>query len=161
MEYSLYYLNKQANLNNLKIKELIDNLNLIGFEVDDVFEEKLPTNPLINDIRLLIEIPSNRQDLLNEKLFLKEISTIFLLQTYNLWKKVKINYDFLLDTHLLKYKEQPIKYINSDLNDILIYKFNLENCFLKTSPLWIQQKLKNRGVSINNNINDYSIFINL
>ena len=135
MEYSLYYLNKQANLNNLKIKELIDNLNLIGFEVDDVFEEKLPTNPLINDIRLLIEIPSNRQDLLNEKLFLKEISTIFLLQTYNLWKKVKINYDFLLHTHLLKYKEQSIKYINSDLNDILIYKFNLENCFLKTSPL--------------------------
>ena len=155
MEYSLYYLNKQANLNNLKIKELIDNLNLIGFEVDDVFEEQLPTNPLINDIRLLIEIPSNRQDLLNEKLFLKEISTIFLLQTYNLWKKVKINYDFLLDTHLLKYKEQPIKYINSDLNDILIYKFNLENCFLKTSPHQIQQKLKNRGVSINNNINDY------
>ena len=89
MEYSLYYLNKQANLNNLKINEIIDNLNLIGFEVDDVFEEQLPTNPLINDTRLLIEIPSNRQDLLNEKLFLKEISTIFSLETYDLWRNLK------------------------------------------------------------------------
>ena len=55
----------------------------------------------------------------------------------------------------MKYKEQPIKYINSSLNDILIYKFKLENCFIKSTPLWIQQKLQNRGLKVTNNINDY------
>lgn len=155
MEYSLYYLNKQANLNNLQISELIDKLNLIGFEVDDIFEEPLVTNPLLNDTRLLIEIPSNRQDLLNEKLFLKEISTIFSLKTYDLWKSVKTNYNFLLDEYAEKYTEQSIKKINSNLNDILVYKFKLENCFNKMTPLWIQQKLQNRGISATNSINDF------
>ena len=155
MEYSLYYLNKQANLNNLQINELIDKLNLIGFEVDDIFEESLVTNPLLNDTRLLIEIPSNRQDLLNEKLFLKEISTIFSLKTYDLWKSVKTNYSFLLYEYAEKYSEQSIKKINSNLNDILVYKFKLENCFNKMTPLWIQQKLQNRGIFATNSINDF------
>ena len=84
MEYSLYYLNKQAKLKDLKITEIIDKLNLIGFEVDDIFEESVMTNKFLNDTRLLIEIPSNRQDLLNEKLFLHEMSTIFMLEVYKI-----------------------------------------------------------------------------
>ena len=75
MEYSLYYLNKQAQLKDLKITEIIDKLNLIGFEVDDIFNETVLTNKFLKDTRLLIETPSNRQDLLNEKLFLDEITT--------------------------------------------------------------------------------------
>ena len=54
MEYSLYYLNKQAELKDLKITEITDKLNLIGFEVDDIFEESVLTNKFLNDTRLLI-----------------------------------------------------------------------------------------------------------
>ena len=104
MEYSLYYLNKHANLKNLKVNEIIDKLNLIGFEVDDIFEEQVITNHLLNDTRLLIEIPSNRQDLLNEKLFLQELSTIFSLETYDLWRNLRTNYDPLINKYSLKYK---------------------------------------------------------
>lgn len=155
MEYSLYYLNKQANLKNLKVNEIIDKLNLIGFEVDDIFEEHVLTNHLLNDTRLLIEIPSNRQDLLNEKLFLQEVSTIFSLDAYHLWKSLKTNYNFLINKYLFKYTEQTITKIDSNLKDILVYKFKLENCFIKSTPLWIQQKLQNRGLEVTNTIIDY------
>ncbi len=155
MEYSLYYLNKQANLKNLKITEIIDKLNLIGFEVDDIYNEPLLTNDLLNDTRLLIEIPSNRQDLLNEKFFLNEISTIFSVDIYKVWNRLQIKYSFLIENRKHKYINLPINQINSDLKDILIYKFELENCFTKKSPQWIQQKLKNRGVSPLNDLNDF------
>ena len=72
MEYSLYTLNKVANLESLTISEIIDRLNLIGFEVDEVFNEKLNTNKFIDNTRLLIKIPPNREDLLCEVNFLKE-----------------------------------------------------------------------------------------
>jgi hypothetical protein len=90
MEYSLYRLNKCANLNKINLSDIVDKLNLIGFEVDDIFNERLLTNKFINNIRLLIEVPSNRQDLLNEQLFLKELATIFLFEVYELWKTLKI-----------------------------------------------------------------------
>ena len=40
MEYSLQTLNKKAKLNELRVQEIIDKLNLIGLEVDDSFKEK-------------------------------------------------------------------------------------------------------------------------
>ena len=73
MEYSLYQLNKYAKLNDINLSDIVDRLNLIGFEVDDIFYERCTTDKFINNIRLLIEIPSNREDLLNEQLFLKEL----------------------------------------------------------------------------------------
>ena len=155
MEYSLYYLNKQAKLKDLKITEIIDKLNLIGFEVDDIFEESVMTNKFLNDTRLLIEIPSNRQDLLNEKLFLHEKSTIFMLEVYKIWKVLQPNYSFILNQHNKKHSKQIVKQIESSLNHILVYKFELENCFVKKSPLWIQQKLQNRGLESFNNLDDF------
>lgn len=155
MEYSLYYLNKQAKLKDLKITEIIDKLNLIGFEVDETFEDNVLTNKFLKDIRLLIEIPSNRQDLLNEKLFLREMSTIFMLDVHKIWNKLQPNYFFLLDQQHRKHSTQSVKQIDSTINGILVYKLELENCFNKKSPLWIQQKLKNRGVETFNNLDDF------
>ena len=155
MEYSLYYLNKQAQLKDLKITEIIDKLNLIGFEVDDIFNETVLTNKFLKDTRLLIETPSNRQDLLNEKLFLDEISTIFMLDVHKIWNKLYPTYSFLLEQQQKKVAKQNVKHIDSSINDILVYKFELENCFIKKSPLWIQQKLKNRGIESSNTLDDF------
>ena len=155
MEYSLYYLNKQAKLNDLKITEIVDKLNLIGFEVDDIFEEPVMTNHFLKDTRLLIEIPSNRQDILNEKLFLREISTIFFLDVYKIWDTLKPNYKLLLAKQNKKQLERQVKVIESNLNDILVYKFELENCFIKKVPLWVQQKLQNRGINLSNTLDDF------
>ena len=120
---------------------------MIGFEVDDIFEESVMTNKFLNDTRLLIEIPSNRQDLLNEKLFLREMSTIFMLEVYKVWKVLQPNYSFIVDQHNKKHSKQIVKQIESSLNHILVYKFELENCFVKKCPQWIQQKLKKRSFS--------------
>jgi phenylalanyl-tRNA synthetase beta subunit len=80
MEYSLHYLNKLSNLKNLKLTEIIETLNLIGFEVDDIYQEKLEINSLITNIRFLLKIPANREDLLIEELFLKELCRLFSLE---------------------------------------------------------------------------------
>ena len=74
MQYSLQQLNKIANLKELKINDVIDKLNLIGLEVDEIFNEKLENNKYVDNTRLLIAIPSNREDLLNENLEKNEIT---------------------------------------------------------------------------------------
>ena len=68
MEYSLYTLNKKTNLKNLTSTELINTLNLIGFEVDDIETLPVSTNKFLVDKKLVLKIPANREDLLNEKL---------------------------------------------------------------------------------------------
>ena len=70
MQYSLRQLNKIANLKQLKISEIINKLNLIGLEVDDIIDEKLVANQYIKNTSLVIDIPSNREDLLNENFLL-------------------------------------------------------------------------------------------
>ena len=96
MEYSLQSLTKQTELNEITLENIVNKLNLIGFEVDDIIIEPLIFNQFINDIRLLIKIPANREDLLVETLLLNELSTIFSLKKYQLWKNLKNNYSFLL-----------------------------------------------------------------
>ena len=51
--------------------------------------EQYKVNQFINDIRLLIKIPANREDLLTETLLLNELSTIFSLKKYEIWKNLK------------------------------------------------------------------------
>ena len=80
MEYSLQSLTKQTELNEITLENIVNKLNLIGFEVDDIIIEPLIFNQFINDIRLLIKIPANREDLLTETLLLNELSTIFSLK---------------------------------------------------------------------------------
>jgi hypothetical protein len=69
MEYSLQTLNENSNLKSLTTTEIIDQLNLIGFEVDETFNETFITNKFLDNLRLLIKIPANREDLLAERFF--------------------------------------------------------------------------------------------
>ena len=94
MQYSLRQLNKIANLKQLKISEIINKLNLIGLEVDDIIDEKLVANQYIKNTSLVIDIPSNREDLLNENFLLDELATIFNFQLFNFWNNIKSNYSF-------------------------------------------------------------------
>ena len=155
MEYSLYHLNKNVNLRDIKITDIINKLNLIGFEIDGIFNEDLLANKFVKNIRFLIKIPSNRQDLLNENLFLNELETIFLFEIYHIWKKLKTKYAFLLKQ---KYRDEFYyrpKPILSELSDILLYKIHIKNFKKKKSPLWIQNKLRNAGILPFSNLTDY------
>jgi hypothetical protein len=121
MEYSLYTLNQNSKLNSLKITEIVNQLNLIGFEVDDIFTEKSMENLFFDNIRLLIKIPANREDLLNEKFFLIELSTVLLFQLNNFWKKIKPNYFFLLKENYSKYFNYEIVNIQQkNVSEVLI-----------------------------------------
>ena len=103
MQYSLRQLNKIANLKQLKISEIINKLNLIGLEVDDIIDEKLVANQYIKNTSLVIDIPSNREDLLNENFLLDELATIFNFQLFNFWNNIKSNYHFLLNKQYKKH----------------------------------------------------------
>jgi phenylalanyl-tRNA synthetase beta chain len=151
MEYSLYTLHQKTELSSLTLKELINKLNLTGFEVDDVFEESLKTNPSMQNIRLLIKIPANREDLLNEQLLVNELSILFLFQLSNVWEHLKIKYGFLLQQKYLKYSNYESITIQSKVSNILVYQLSLENVLIHKSPLWIEQKLINSGLSVSSN----------
>jgi phenylalanyl-tRNA synthetase beta chain len=154
MEYSLQSLTKQTELNEITLENIVNKLNLIGFEVDDIIVEPLVFNQFINDIRLLLKIPANREDLLTEILLLKEFSTIFSLKKYEVWKSLKNNYSFLLKQKYLQFYTYESSSIISDLPNISIYNTKLENFNSFLIPLWVKEKLKNFGYASTNNLND-------
>ena len=147
MEYSLYTLNKKAKLNNLTSTELINTLNLIGFEVDGISTESLKTNRFIEDKKLLVKIPANREDLLNENLLLEDFSLLFLFQIYKIWESLKNDYSFLIQE---KYKtslniKQEI--LNQENIDCIAYKIDFKLNKDIESPNWIKDKLANSGIN--------------
>jgi phenylalanyl-tRNA synthetase beta subunit len=154
MEYSLYNLNQSCKLKQLSFTNIINKLNLIGFEVDDIFRDDLTTNSNLENIRLLIKIPSNRDDLLTETFFITELTTIFLLDVYESWKKIKQKYFFLLKQNYLKYFNYKTIKIQSELADILIYNIEFEHLEDFLVPLWIEKKLISNGLPVTHNITD-------
>lgn len=161
MEYSLTSLTKLAHLNNLTLISVIDELNLIGFEVDDFYLKRNLTNKYNDDIKLLIKIPSNREDLLNENYFLRDLSIIFLFKLFKKWEQIKKNYSKLLDKKYKLYESYKIKFIDSDYKDIFIYRIKFKNIKYDYSPMWVQKKLVNSGISTCNNFMDIINLINL
>jgi phenylalanyl-tRNA synthetase beta chain len=154
MEYSLHYLNKLSNLKNLKLTEIIETLNLIGFEVDDIYQEKLEINSLITNIRFLLKIPANREDLLIEELFLKELCRLFSLENISKWKLLQKYYFFLLKKHYYSHQKYQSFEIKSSIKDILIYNIQIKTSDNFISPKWIQKKLINNGLQFTNDLND-------
>ena len=154
MEYSLQSLTKQTELNEITLENIVNKLNLIGFEVDDIIVEPLVFNQFINDIRLLLKIPANREDLLIEILLLKEFSTIFSLKKYEIWKFLKKDYSFLLKQKYSQVYTYESSIIFSDLPNLAIYNVKLENFQSFLIPLWIKEKLKNFGYTPTNTLND-------
>jgi phenylalanyl-tRNA synthetase beta chain len=154
MDYSLQTLNKIAKLNNLTFSSFIEKLNLIGLEVDDIFYEKVSTNSFLDNTRIFLKIPANREDLLNEKFFIEEISTIFLFQLYEIWEQVKTSYFFILKEKYREYQRYSIIPISSQKPNVITYVIHVQNAKLKTSPLWIINKLLNFGLKPYNNVTD-------
>ena len=161
MEYSLHYLNKLSILKNLKLTQIIETLNLIGFEVDDSYEDILEINILVKDIRLLLKIPANREDLLIEELFLKELVRLFSLEKISIWKSFKSYYFNLLKQYYFSKYEYNSFQIKSNIDDILIYNIQIISKDNFISPKWIQQKLKKNCIEPRNNINDLINLISL
>ena len=158
MEYSLKYLNKIANLNNLNLKNFIEELNLIGLEIDEIVIEKAPNKISLNDIKLILKIPANRDDLLNETILIQELSTIFLFRVYEVWQKLKDSYYFILKQKYSDYSNYGIIPINSTLNYFLTYAVKIENYQNNLIPKWVKNKL---GISEEKNFQLIETLIDL
>lgn len=154
MEYSLQNLNKTAYLNHITTTQIIDTLNLIGFEVDEIFLEKSLINSFSYNIKFLIKIPSNREDLLNENFFLEDLSSILVFKFYKTWQKISSNYYAILKKKYIEnYNFESIN-IDSKMSDVLIYSIKINPLNYLYSPLWIQNKLKSLGLPFKNDISD-------
>jgi len=151
MEYSLQQLNKITNLNNLTITSFIENLNIIGLEIDEIIFENLNNKTTLNDIRVEIKIPANRDDLLIENVFLDELSTIFLFKIYQLWSQLKSKYSFLLKKQYLNFSNFSTIPIKSDLDLFLTYIIKVDHYKEIKLPIWIKKKL-NLNEQSNNNL---------
>ena len=89
MEYSLRNLNKIAQVKNVTLNNFVETLNLIGLEVDDTVFDMSSNKVNLNDIKLDLKIPANRDDLLNENILNEELSTIFLFKIYKTWQHLQ------------------------------------------------------------------------
>ena len=148
MEYSLENLNKLANLKDLTINNLVNTLNLSGLEVEEILSEKLERNYYLENTKIILKIPANREDLLNEELFIKELCTIFLITLYETWKTYQNNYKFLLKQKYIEYNHYQTYFIESENFEILNYSIGLKNVKNTISPIWIEEKLLNRGIKL-------------
>lgn len=154
MDYSLQILNKTANLKTLTLEQFVEKLNLIGLEVDNISYEKMFSNVFFENIRVLLKIPANREDLLNEKFFLKELSTIFLIEIYDTWENLKFNYFSLIQEKYTQYKSYKFFPISRKNLNVITYIIEVENAQLNQSPNWITEKLLNVGIEPYNNVTD-------
>ena len=166
MEYSLTRLQNYSkiSLQDLKLQDVIEKLNMIGFEIDNVTIESFNFS---EKIQIFIKVPSNREDLLIEKIFLQELSVLFLFDLYQKWEGLKQNYSFLLKQKYLQYFHYESIKIDSNLSSLLVYIFkinkkkseiNLLN--LSSSPIWIQEKLLEFGICPKKNYQDLIELIN-
>lgn len=161
MEYSLRTFIKNVNFQSLTLTQFVNNLNLIGFEIDEIDYQNIKNNPYIQDINILIKIPPNRQDLLNEINFQKEIATIFLLKLNDIWKKVNYRYFFLLNQKYKQYNFYETYQIKSDLNFLNIYSLEIKKLNKTVSPIWIQDKIFSNGIIPTKDFRDLLTLINL
>lgn len=159
MEYTLSTLYRKSNLGVLSLNETINKLNLIGFEVDEVTFQAC--NNYSQDIKFLLKSPANRDDLFIEKLFLSELEIIFLLEIYELWKKIKTKYIFLLKKNYIEYTNYEIQPILGNSSEIIKYVIQINQFENIISPVWIQKKLLKRGVKVQNNFQDILELVNL
>jgi hypothetical protein len=134
MEYSLNYLNNTSKLEDLTLTYFIDKLNIIGFEVDDIFIKKLKSNNYCNTISLLLKIPSNREDLMIQSFLENELKTIFLFEFYNTWKIIKPDYSFVLKEIYSKYRPLQLSNIIDPFKATVYYKIQIENYKELESP---------------------------
>ena len=142
MEYSLQNLNKITDLKNLTLSRFVEKLNLIGLEIDDIIVDGQLTRSLSdNDIKLVLKIPANRHDLLNEILLNNELANILEFELYNPWEKLKKNYNFLLRQQYDNFLNYKIIPINSDFNIILNYIVKIDSYKNKSIPTWISNKI--------------------
>jgi phenylalanyl-tRNA synthetase beta chain len=154
MEYSLNHLNLISNLKELTITQLINSLNLIGLEVDEFSKKTIKPKYSLENLKIFLKIPANREDLLIEDFFLQEISLVFFFEIFYLWKKISKNYNFLLKQKYLEYSDYSTVFIDEKFDSLITYAFEIENFENHSSPLWIRTKLQNQGIEIFNNFND-------
>lgn len=154
MEYSLNHLSLISNLEELTVTELINSLNLIGLEVDEFTKKTIKPKYSLENLKVFLKIPSNREDLLIEDFFLQEISLVFFFEIFYLWKKISKTYNFLLKQKYLQYFNYSTVFIEEKSGSVITYCFEIENFTNHPSPLWIRTKLQNQGIEIFNNYND-------
>lgn len=160
MEYSLNLLNKNLKLNDIKLSILVDTLNLIGFEVDEIIKNESNLNKNLREIRFLIKIPSNRDDLLLEQFFINELKCIFFFNLINTWKNLKSNYEMVLKKKFETYSNYQVIIIEETIPNLITYAVEVSNPNLNFSPKWIQSKLDSNGLKAFGNIVDIFNLVN-
>ena len=143
MEYSLRNLNKIAQVKNVTLNNFVETLNLIGLEVDDTVFDMSSNKVNLNDIKLDLKIPANRDDLLNENILNEELSTIFLFKIYKTWQHLQEKYFFLLKQKYNSFSNYTIAEIDSDTKGILSYGVKITKIENEKVPTWLNKKLLN------------------
>jgi len=160
MDYSLKTLNGKINFSNLTLTDFINLLNVIGFEIDAVSYSFYDQSNLSSDICIDVKIPANREDLLSERNFIRELLFIFSLNDISIWEYFGKRYFYLLQQRYKKYINYKVTSISSNLPSFITYGIELNEYRNFSSPIWMQKKLLSLGIVPKKDIEDILELVN-
>nr|YP_010986096.1 phenylalanyl-tRNA synthetase subunit beta [Polyopes affinis]WOL37014.1 phenylalanyl-tRNA synthetase subunit beta [Polyopes affinis] len=139
MKVSWKWISQLADLNEIKLNELIEKLTLAGFEIEEVYEL-----PEIKDTIIDLKLTANRQDASFLIGLAREINTI-------LKKPLKYYIDNVQD-NVINNISNNSNILYESLYDIKIDIItNIQN---RTSPKWLQDYLKSYNIQRKDILND-------
>lgn len=149
MYISLKWINELVHVENINLSDLIEKLTLGGFEVEETIEIKVGNK---NQIVLDISATANRSDSLSIQGFSTEISAL-------LNKEIQIPY--YLSNHLdwINLINQSSKIVSTSNKYSKFVTIVIENLTDIKVPKWMQCKLNNSGIEVNNNILDFQNYM--
>ena len=156
MEYSLVNLKQFVDFKNVTLSHFTNTLNLIGLEVDEIIISDIENN---KNIKLILKIPANREDLLNEEILIEEFLTIFLFNIYNLWEIIKKKYMFILKHKYTFYKFGDLVSKSSQIPNLFTYLIEIENFNPNINSRWISKRLNNSSLSVSSPLNNILNFV--
>ena len=145
MEYTLQELNQKSNLGELKLSKFTEDLNLIGNEVDELIFEQNQENIPIDDVRVILKVPANREDLMSEIFLLNDLSKLFSFTLKRKWNKTKKKYTRYFRQKYNQSQDYEVFPIVSLFSEIKTYIFKTNLIDQTSSPKWIQKKLSRFG----------------
>ncbi len=149
MRFSWNSLKQFIDLENINFDELMNQLTLAGFEIDEIYH-----NTEIEDIIIDLNITANRQDVLSVLGLAREISSLInkklIIDNYNFEKDIAKQQ---INSNILKIDQDTNI---SELRINIIHSLKHQN-----SPEWIKKYLSNFDIQCTNLISDIQKYIKI
>jgi len=151
MQVSLKWINELVNIEFINLNQLMNQLILGGFEVEELIQVRLDKK---TQIALEISATANRSDSLSVQGLSREIMTFFPTN-------LKISNYSLPQFHWQPILDPGVTILPNNVDCSALIAVKLENVINVQVPKWIQEKLKSSNITVTNTFLDFENYIRL